>query len=363
MSYTFFYDESNNIRKLSLINGCFNTDSHANPSPCFILAGILHEGLSASSDIGELVVNLRLPETVKELKFKQMAKGCFLDNLKSEKLSIILKWLLESDYFIHYSNINMEYWSFVDVIDDYCMYAHELIGMPFDRAFLDFHKNALYELMKENRSDFLHLLSSVNYPRIEPKDVQVFHIGLNELLNKQLSIVSKNDRNIGDAILRSMYSLSDLLYTCSDIKKYPIVYEKKPNILIDGLSFFYGHRVKNFSDSSHFLDNETEVKKFFKKSEFFNLSDINYQFVDSCDYFEVQVSDVLSGLLKNYFTFINNLKIDDVYEVKNSLSGLQRNCLQLIADLISKSDEKNQEFLFCVMSMSEHEKHKKFMFE
>ncbi|GGB22297.1 hypothetical protein GCM10007414_39590 [Agarivorans gilvus] len=49
-------------------------------------------------------------------------------------------------------------------------------------------------------------------------------------------------------------------------------------------------------------------------------------------------------------------------EVKSTLTSSQRNCLHLIADLISKSDKKNKEFLFYVMSMGEHEKHKQFMF-
>ncbi|HBO2942907.1 TPA: hypothetical protein L4R51_006185 [Pseudomonas aeruginosa] len=120
MDYTFYYDESNNIRSLYLANGRFNTDSHQNPSPCFVLAGIAHKGDQAKSNCEELITSLCLPPTAKELKFKQVAKGGFLDNLKSAKVTQILKWLVDSDYYLHYMNLNMEYWSLVDIIDDCC---------------------------------------------------------------------------------------------------------------------------------------------------------------------------------------------------------------------------------------------------
>ncbi|WP_214656629.1 hypothetical protein, partial [Vibrio anguillarum] len=55
-------------------------------------------------------------------------------------------------------------------------------------------------------------------------------------------------------------------------------------------------------------------------------------------------------------------KLSNLDEVKSSLTHSQRYCLLLISDLISKSDKKNKDFLFYVMSMGEHEKHKQFMF-
>ncbi|MBF4285982.1 hypothetical protein EAY45_24830, partial [Vibrio anguillarum] len=97
-----------------------------------------------------------------------------------------------------------------------------------------------------------------------------------------------------------------------------------------------------FNDSKHILDNEFEIQKCFEQYENFDkeLSSVNYEFVDSSSYLEVQVSDVLCGLFKNYFTFINNLKLSNLDEVKSSLTHSQRYCLLLISDLISKSDKK-----------------------
>ena len=369
MSYTFFYDESNNIRKLFLKGKGFNTDSHSNPSPCFVLAGIVHEGNAAESDIKELLNAIKLPPTAKELKFKQVAKGGFLDNLKSAKLVILLEWLLKSDYFIHYDNINMEYWSLVDIIDDCCEHVDKYGGVDYSRAggkrpYLDYHKDALYELMKMDKSNFLSLLSKYGYPKIEPKDAAVFNKSLNKLAKKYSRPEARARKIVDKRTSFSLLSLSKLFDMCRNIEEYFLVYDHKVGSLIDGFSIFYNQRVKLFDSSRHVLDNEFEIQKCFERYESFDkeLGDVNYEFVDSNSYIEVQVSDVLCGLFKNYFTFINNLQISDLDEVKSSLTKPQRNCLKLISDLISKSDKENKEFLFYVMSMGEHEKHKQFMF-
>lgn len=369
MSYTFFYDESNNIRKLFLKGKNFNTDSHSNPSPFFVLAGIVHEGNAAKSDIKELLNALKLPPTAKELKFKQVAKGEFLDNLKSAKMVVLLEWLLKSDYFIHYDNINMEYWSLVDIIDDCCEHVDKYGGLDYFRAggkrvYLDYHKDALYELMKLDKANFLGLLSKYGYPKIEPKDAAAFNKHLNKLAKKYSRPEARARKIVDKRTSFSLLSLSKLFDMCRNIEEYFFVYDHRVGALIDGFSIFYDQRVKLFEDSKHVLDNEFEIQKCFEQYEKFNkeLGNINYEFVDSNAYIEVQVSDVLCGLFKNYFTFINNLQISNLEKVKSSLTSSQRYCLQLISDLISKSDKKNKEFLFYVMSMGEHEKHKQFMF-
>jgi hypothetical protein len=85
--YTFYYDETNNIRKLYLTESGFNVDKADN----FVLAGIMHKGLIYQKDFSELFGLLRLMKSIKELKLKHVAKGSFLDMLKSQALHTILK--------------------------------------------------------------------------------------------------------------------------------------------------------------------------------------------------------------------------------------------------------------------------------
>lgn len=69
--YTFYYDETNNIRKLYLKGSGFNVNKTDN----FILAGILHEGLSSGSDFSNLFQMLNIQKSAHELKLKHIAKG------------------------------------------------------------------------------------------------------------------------------------------------------------------------------------------------------------------------------------------------------------------------------------------------
>ena len=85
--YTFYYDETNNIRKFHLVEDGFNVNDPGN----FVLAGVLHKGIQYQPDIDELLKRLNLQKTTKEIKLKHVGKGDFEKVISSQKLSIILK--------------------------------------------------------------------------------------------------------------------------------------------------------------------------------------------------------------------------------------------------------------------------------
>lgn len=53
--YTFYYDETNNIRKFHLVEDGFNVSDPGN----FVLGGILHKGLMHRADFGHLIKSRR----------------------------------------------------------------------------------------------------------------------------------------------------------------------------------------------------------------------------------------------------------------------------------------------------------------
>ena len=91
-SCTFYYDESNNIRKLWLKDNSFNA-----PIDCdFVLGGVMHFGEGSTANIDILKRELRLQKTSKELKFKHVCKSStFLDCLNDDKVICFLEWLLD----------------------------------------------------------------------------------------------------------------------------------------------------------------------------------------------------------------------------------------------------------------------------
>lgn len=370
MSYTFYYDESNNIRSLYLTNGRFNTDSHENPSPCFVLAGIACKGDQATSNCQELIDSLQLPPTATELKFKQVANGGFLDNLKSAKVTQVLKWLLDSDYYLHYMNLNMEYWSLVDIIDDCCDHAdkHGMLNYAQaggKRQYVDYHKDALYYLMCKYKGDFLAALSKYRYPNVTSKNAAPFIKRLNEVAKKNRQVTARIGGKLSKEDLSRTISLSKLFDLCRNIESLDMVYTSEPYKLIDGLSMFYRHSISLFASSHHIFDNEYEIEKSFKKISTLDgvLASSEFKFVDSKQFPPVQVSDVISGLLKNYLTFIAKTSAADLAEAKKSLTHKQLECLTLLQKLIEKSDGEKSELLYYVMSQIEHHKHGVFLFD
>jgi len=65
----FYYDESNNIRKLWLKEDGFNASVDSD----FVLGGVMHMTNHCSANVEELKDQLRIQKSVKELKFKHIS--------------------------------------------------------------------------------------------------------------------------------------------------------------------------------------------------------------------------------------------------------------------------------------------------
>ncbi|MEC4817924.1 MAG: hypothetical protein SAK29_32330, partial [Scytonema sp. PMC 1069.18] len=75
-AFTFFYDETNNIRKFYVRESDFNSSFQSN----FVLGGIVYD--KSKPDIEKLFSELNLERSIKEVKLKHLAKGDFLSCLK-----------------------------------------------------------------------------------------------------------------------------------------------------------------------------------------------------------------------------------------------------------------------------------------
>ena len=69
--YTLYYDETNNIRRLTLTDSGLNHDA----LDCFVLGGIALEPGAALPDIAALRALLRIQESAPEMKLKHLVQG------------------------------------------------------------------------------------------------------------------------------------------------------------------------------------------------------------------------------------------------------------------------------------------------
>ncbi|WP_155634847.1 hypothetical protein [Burkholderia cepacia] len=372
--YTFYYDESNNHRKFYINenDGSYNVDNdprrkHA-AATNFMLAGLAHRGDTCTANTSDLIKCLRLQKTAKELKFDQVASGNFDAVLKSAKINQILKWILDSDLYIHYFNLSMEYWAFVDIIDDcvhHCLNSGRirLQSEQHWRHFLDFHKDVLFRLLEVDKANFLETMRKFNYPKIHGNE-RDFLLALRNLAINRANLLSLNDAD--DSIaeeIKSMTSLADLLSECMDIEGMDLTFNDEAGLLVDGLSVFYQNRGVMFKNSMHVFDDEFSVEDDLKiLNSDTSRARIKYRFVNSVDSHLTQISDVVAGLFAKYFEFIERNTMKQILNMKSKFNRYQQETLRLMREIIDKSDNECKPFLYYVMTASAHHKHGTFMF-
>ena len=173
---TFYYDESGNCRKFSLIETGFNNTDALKGD--FVLAGIAHEGESFNIDVPTLYAALDYKEGQKELKFKHLYHNSndFLSFIGSKRATNFLKWLANSGLYIHYSALNNLFYSLVDIVDS-LWETHPQCIMCFGEI-----KSALYNFVIEHQDEVVNIFVKYTYPDV--KDVYSFCGELCELIQK-----------------------------------------------------------------------------------------------------------------------------------------------------------------------------------
>jgi hypothetical protein len=347
--YNFYYDETNNIRKLRLKeNGTFNIQTNE-INKNFVLGGITCEQNNQLLDIQQLKDDLQLDKNNNEIKFKHIARGTFKECLTSKKLNIFLDWLLNSDLYIHYSSIDILYWSIVDIIESSSQYYSQ-----FRYENLNYYKMLLYEITKVDLKEFLKILTKYNYPNIIEKK-------RNKFLSELMVFIDRNKQPVIDDIdIVDNFSILVLLDILKSSKNQELTFIEN-NIdleLIDTFSYFYQRPLGLFNTSRHIFDEEEQIIDYFNKFEFYdnNKKLQNFDFKKSHENYLIQIADVTVGILGKYMTFINELKFVNIPEIKNELNSFQKDTLTKLFELLRKSELMNKAFVHHIAPFTAIEK-------
>ncbi|MEE3028850.1 MAG: DUF3800 domain-containing protein [Pseudomonadota bacterium] len=341
-SYTFYYDESNNIRKLYLTDSGLNVKQDQN----FVLAGIAHTSGFDNNRFESLFNSLSLQKSANELKLKHIAKGVPFDMLKSSKLRKIFDWLNENEFYIHYFNLNPLYWSVVDIIDS-------IIGETHERAFIISHlqlKGDFYDLAMANRQTFLSRLSAFKYPDVDEAEAKDFCRWLIEFVKER----SGSLQTYRTDMLKSLFERS------LELDELPFISSFHGKELIDNFMVFYLQKLYIFKNSRHIFDKEEQIQCLIERASLVKDGKLfkNYEFVESHDHRGVQLSDVIAGFLGKYFTYIKDTSSEQLISDIASLTDMQRQCFLSLLCLINRSDDKSRAFFTVVNSAGERQKHR-----
>ncbi|MBD2437496.1 DUF3800 domain-containing protein [Nostoc sp. FACHB-110] len=337
-SFTFYYDETNNIRKFYLREIDFNSSFAAN----FVLGGLVYEGMTP--DIKPLFDKLNLQSNIKEVKLKHIAKGDFIECLKSDKLNYFLKYLNENEFYIHYSSLNILYWSIVDIVDSAILNSE--VAIQLHPSFWNYLKNDLYKLAKLEINSVIELFYNFDYPNIKKEAVLEFIEALIFIFNKY---IETEEFHFG------LESLRQILKEANKNNSLPFIMDEEDHILIQDFSQFYIRPIYLFKNSNHIFDNEVAISKILAN---YNIIDgnqevHNYYFVDSSSHLLIQASDIFVGLIGKLTNYINTSSREKIANDFVALSEKQLNNINFFIDLIEKSHSKNVGFLHSIDSYEE----------
>ena len=329
---TFYYDESGNCRKFLLTKKGFNNEDSIKGD--FVLAGVAHEGKTFELNMPELYKIFHYQPSQKELKFKHLYHNSsdFISFMESDRLTKFIKWLDESGLYIHYSTMNNLFYSLVDIIDS--LYeTHPMCAIYFSEI-----KSAFYDFVLEHQDEIVNILIKHTYPNV--KNVQVFCDELCFLISNY-----NDDTDFYPGFFLEF--LRQMLKTAGKLEKMVFIQDNEENVLIDEYYCLYLERCEIFSKSLHIFDEENEVQEKFKNIQLFdNREELkNWIFTKSTENNYVQISDLVAGLLRKLFMFLDSYSINEINEISSTISSKQVTNFSIILSLIDKSNTKSLYFI------------------
>ncbi|URC11545.1 DUF3800 domain-containing protein [Flavobacterium sp. B183] len=336
-SYTFYYDETNNIRKFYVREHNFNESVKKN----FVVGGLCYD--KTKFNLGDLFNKLNLPSNVEEIKLKHIAKGNFLECLTSKKLRLFLEGIQKSDLYLHYSTLNFLYFSIVDIVDS--------IDSGDDQNFIMSNriiKDALYQIIELDRTEFIKLFYKYGYPNIKASD-------LIEFVKDFIFLIESTKE---EKLLHQLNNLKDYLLDSADKGRLIFLTDETDHMLIEDFVHFYARPMYLFKNSRHIFDMEKTVAPLTEElmMEIDGTKLDNYSFIDSKNNLYIQASDIIVGLLGKYFDYLVENSLEKIRQTLINLDDISYSNLELFAEIIDKTDRKNKAFIHKVVADSEMEK-------
>lgn len=342
--FSFFYDETNNIRRLTLTADGTNVQDRKN----FVLGGIVLQEGQPLPEISSLRAALRVQDNAPEIKFRHVASGEFEEVLASRKLARFLAWLSELQLAIHYSSINIVYWSIVDIVDS-ILASKQFDAFSVARREM---KNELYRIARADEAGFLALMKRHGYPDIKRGKVAEFIAEVEAFLE----LHDPASVNLPTHMLKVLISKARIL------PELAFLVDGTPDVLIDNFSSFFTLPVLLFRNAAHVFDHEIRVEATLNTDGFKERArGIDYRFSDSKAEPGIQLADVTVVLLGKYQDFVEQHRLTELLARKTAWNPVQVESFRLLRDLIDYSDEVSNGFFHRITAMDSEWKNNTFM--
>lgn len=317
-----FYDESNNYRKVTLSQDGFNIPSDNN----FVLAGIVSKEAETSLVLRDLKRELGFMINDDEIKATHFFKGTFFDMLKSKRFNTLLHIVDDNNFGIHLWNLNILYWGIIDIAQSL---LHALEKSPEYQVDI---ATIIHETAKADKHKFLNIMRRHNFPNITQR--KEFVRELEEFVDQNTTSLQQFPFDIKEPlkVLKSIFQSYNK-------EKLVFIEDDEPKIWIDDFLSHYIFTVRLLPNSFHYFDREDTIEELLNTVEPLDNQKLDRVFfIDSKSELRIQISDVISGFLGKYFSFIDTTSICELQGIAQNLSKQQKENIAILRKLIQRAD-------------------------
>lgn len=340
----FYYDETNNYRKVRLHAGGMNFEGDGD----FFLGGIVLSR-AQSLDLDGLKQEIRLNRTAHEMKFKHVASGNVISVISSKKLRAVLSFLKECDISIHLHRTNVLYWALIDIIESVMVDCHDE-GLILNHLHI---KDRLYHALNFEREKTLKILDDFAFPDVKGSQIAEFYYRLADLV--------KSTAHSSDLLEKLLIQALEL---GASLEEVVFIQNEERGLLVDGFGCFYRYRALMFPRSMHYFDNEKEVEDQIRATPntYKDSTLNNYHFADSKGSPAIQLADVVVGFFARLLNFCKGLSPSQLQAIRSNLNKTQLDNLRLARELIDRSDSRNKAYFHHVIPISDQNSWSEFVY-
>lgn len=325
----FYFDESNNIRK-----GIIGTRKDNNPdleNLCFVLGGIAVEN---KIDFEELLRFVGAKQKPKDAKFKFFSYGesSFETCIAQPRLRKLFEFLLAKKIFIHFDVIHYMHFALVDILDS-LIQEKDAIQMSAFYYYKQLQSD-MTEVLYRDYQRLHEILVRFEFPNI-PKGKSTAFIG--GILNLYCENLIYFDSDSPDFFTKEL--LRQIIKAKKDRTNMYFLEDNKPFEICSSAYVHYFTRACEISDIKYF-DNEPIIATEFSSFDEDYKRKLNMDFVDSCEYREIQISDAICGFVSRMYSFLGH---NDEGKLVDFVNGLENDSesiktLRAFMKLMDESD-------------------------
>lgn len=326
---TFYFDESNNIKK-----GIIGKDKDNNEdleNLYFVLGGI---AVDKNIDFDDLLryVGARQVPTDAKFSFFAFKKNKFEEAISQSRLRKFFEYLLNNKILIHFDVLHYMHFALTDILDSLIEEndANQYAAMVYYKQL----QSDMTEVLYQNYDALHEILVEFEFPNVPKEKANDF---INEILDLYTCNYENYDPDDIDNFTKEL--LRQIIKAKRNKNNLVFLEDNNSFIISEGVFHNYLSRALEVNDFKYF-DNELSITNHFEELDAEYEKKLNVKFIDSANSREIQICDVVCGFVARLYNFLSHHEEHEIYTFIKNLNKEDEayKTLKAFADLMTLSD-------------------------